>query len=145
MVRVYFPEPVSSVQSTLSAEEKSAKLQLVSDLLVGIHIVSAAESIAFAKFLNLPLGMLYELAVEAAGGSTMFKEEGKKMIEVLEGRDSSVGGGRKMDAVIKGLKEAVEEAQKIKQQVFLGAGALNALLAGQKKGESARDMVRLWI
>ena len=143
MVRVYFPDPVSSVQSTLSDSEKQAKLKLVIDLLTGIHLVSAAESIAIAKHLGLPLDMLYELAVEAAGGSTMFKEEGKGMIEVLQGGNPS--GGRKIADIVDGLKAAVEEAQKIKAQVYLGSGALNAVLLAQKKGEWARDVVRVWM
>ncbi|KAF2199773.1 3-hydroxyisobutyrate dehydrogenase mitochondrial precursor [Delitschia confertaspora ATCC 74209] len=143
MVRAYFPDPVFSVTSTLSSSEKEGKLKSVQDLLVGIHLVSAAESLAFAKFLGLPLAQLYELAVDAAGGSTMFKEEGKLMIDVLEGKGGD--GGRKIADVVDNLKKAVEEAQKVRCPAYLGAGALNALLLGQRKGEKASDVVRFWM
>ncbi|KAF2751928.1 oxidoreductase-like protein [Sporormia fimetaria CBS 119925] len=131
LVRLWTETPVTDIQSTLSDQEKSDRLDLVVQLLTAIHLVSAAESIAFADHVGLPLQQLYELASEAAGGSAMFKEFGPRMIEVLEGRGEDVKIGSHLD----GLKSAVEEAQKIKCPLFLGGAALNVLLAAGKGGE----------
>ncbi|KAF2274985.1 oxidoreductase-like protein [Westerdykella ornata] len=132
LVRLWTADPVTSIQSPASQEEKSSKLDLVVSLLTAIHLVAAAESIAFAKHVGLPLKQLYELAVEAAGGSAMFKEFGPRIIEVLEG---GKGGEEALGRYLEGLRRAVEEAQKIKCPLFLGGAALNVLLAAGRKGE----------
>ena len=126
LVRLWTSEPVSSIQSTFSEDEKKAKLKLVTDLLVGIHLVAVAESISFAKHVGLPLSQLYELAVDAAGGSVMFKEFGAKAIPILEGK----GGDeeRALESHLEGLRNAVNAAQGVKCPLYLGSGALNVLL-----------------
>ncbi|KAH7079123.1 NAD binding domain of 6-phosphogluconate dehydrogenase-domain-containing protein [Paraphoma chrysanthemicola] len=127
LVRLWTSEPVSNITSTLSASEKEAALKLVIDLLTGIHLVSAAEAISLANHVGIPLPQLYELACDAAGGSTMFKQVGAKMIDVLEGRDAGVGSV--LGGYAEALKIVVDKAQEIKCPVYLGSAALNALLA----------------
>jgi 3-hydroxyisobutyrate dehydrogenase len=139
IVRLWTSDPVSSIQSTLSGEEKEAKLKLVVNLLIGIHLVSAAESISFAEHVGLPLPQLYELAAEAAGGSTMFKSYGEKIISILEGN----GEAESLESQLTGLKDAVNEAQRIKCPVYLGGGALNLLLASGK-GTSLSELLGLY-
>jgi 3-hydroxyisobutyrate dehydrogenase len=129
LVRLWTSEPVSNIQTSLSDEEKNSKLDLVINLLTGIHLVAVAESIAFAKHVDLPLQQLYELAVEAAGGSTMFKKIGEKVIPILEGQS---GGDESLGGYVDKLKGAVDEAQRIKCPSYLGGGALNLLLASGK-------------
>ena len=124
---------MSSIQTTLSAEEKAAKLDLVVGLLAGIHLVAAAESIAFAKHVGLPLPQLYELAAEAAGGSTMFKEFGTKMISILEGKSGEAADAKLVQNRLEKLAKAVEEAQAIKCPVYLGSSALTLLLQTEKE------------
>lgn len=126
IVRLWTDKPVASIESTLSAEDKQAKLQLVIDLLTGIHLVSAAEAISLAKHVGIPLPQLYELACDAAGGSTMFKEAGAKMIPILEGKED--GSGKVLGGYIEKLRIAVDEAQAMKCPSYLGTGALNLLL-----------------
>ncbi|KAH6852570.1 hypothetical protein CUC08_Gglean012329 [Alternaria sp. MG1] len=126
IVRLWTSEPVTSIQSNLSAEDKEAKLQLVVNLLTGIHLVSAAEAISLAKHVGIPLAQFYELACDAAGGSSMFKDAGAKMIAVLEGKED--GKGKALGGYAESLKQAVDEAQAIKCPVYLGTGALNLLL-----------------
>ncbi|KAI4637674.1 hypothetical protein J4E83_000491 [Alternaria metachromatica] len=126
IVRLWTSEPVTSIQSSLSAEDKEAKLQLVVNLLTGIHLVSAAEAISLAKHVGIPLAQFYELACDAAGGSAMFKDAGAKMIAVLEGKED--GKGKVLGGYAESLKQAVDEAQAIKCPVYLGTGALNLLL-----------------
>jgi 3-hydroxyisobutyrate dehydrogenase len=141
LVRLWTDKPVSGIECTLSASDKQAKLDLVIDLLAGIHLVAAAESITFAKHVGLPLPQLYELAVEAAGGSAMFKEFGAKIIPVLEGNES--GEGNVLESYLEGLKRAVGEAQTIKCPLYLGSGALNLLLQTGKKLDLA-SLMRLY-
>jgi 3-hydroxyisobutyrate dehydrogenase len=124
LVRLWTPEPVSSITST---SDKDAALELVIDLLTGIHLVSAAEAISLAQHVGIPLPQLYELACDAAGGSTMFKEAGGKMIEILEKKDE--GRGSVLGGYAEKLKIAVDKAQEIKCPLYLGSAALNALLA----------------
>ena len=94
LVRLWTSEPVSSINSEIP--DKDAAIQLVIDLLTGIHLVSAAEAISLAQHVGIPLPQLYELACDAAGGSAMFKQAGGKMIEILEkkedGKGSVLGG-----------------------------------------------------
>jgi 3-hydroxyisobutyrate dehydrogenase len=124
LVRLWTPEPVSSITST---SDKDAALELVIDLLTSIHLVSAAEAISLAQHVGIPLPQLYELACDAAGGSTMFKEAGGKMIEILEKKDE--GRGSVLGGYAEKLKIAVDKAQEIKCPLYLGSAALNALLA----------------
>jgi len=127
LVRLWTPEPVSSITTQLSGEEKEDTLQLIVDLLTGIHLVSAAEAISLAHHVGIPLPQLYELACDAAGGSAMFKEAGAKMIDILQGKDA--GKGSVLGGYAEKLKIVVDKAQELKIPMYLGSAALNALLA----------------
>lgn len=140
IVRLWTSDPVSSIQTSMSEEEKNAKLDLVVRLLTGIHLVAAAESISFAKHVNLPLAQLYELAVDAAGGSTMFKEFGAKSIAVLEGNGNA---DEQLQSYLDNLREAVDEAANLKCPVYLGSGAL-ALLIASGKGAKLGELLKLY-
>lgn len=125
LVRLWTSEPVSSINSEIP--DKDAAIQLVIDLLTGIHLVSAAEAISLAQHVGIPLPQLYELACDAAGGSAMFKQAGGKMIEILEKKED--GNGSVLGGYAEKLKIAVDKAQEIKCPLYLGSAALNALLA----------------
>lgn len=132
LVRLWTPTPVSSITSSFSASEKAAKLDLVASLLVGIHLVAAAEGVSFAKHLGVPLAQYYELCVDAAGGSTQFRERAKEMIAVLEGATEQ---GEGLGGVREGLKRAVTEARAQRIPLHMGNGALAVLeQAGKKAG-----------
>jgi 3-hydroxyisobutyrate dehydrogenase len=137
IVRLWTSDPVSSITSTLSAEEKTAKLKLVTDLLKGIHLVAAAEALSLAKHVNIPLAQIYELAKDAAGGSRQFEDVGKKMLPLLDG--GADGDGKVLDEYVKGLQAALDEAQAIKCPSYLGNGALGLLLQTGK----SRDLKSL--
>lgn len=126
IVRLWTSEPVSSIQSSLSAEEKEQKLTLVKDLLKGIHLVAAAEALSLAKHVSIPLPQIYELAKDAAGGSRQFETLGPKMLPILEGQAD--GNGKVLDGYVEGLQKALDEAQAIKCPTYLGNGALGLLL-----------------
>lgn len=127
IVRLWTSTPVSSIDSSsLSASDKEAKLQLIVDLLTGIHLVSAAEAISLAKHVGIPLSQLYTLAKDAAGGSKMFEQAGAQMVDILEGKES--GDGKVLGGYVEKLRLAVNEIQQAKIPTYLGTGALNLLL-----------------
>lgn len=136
-MRLWTSDPVSSIQSSLSAEEKEQKLTLVKDLLRGIHLVAAAEALSLANHVNIPLPQIYELAKDAAGGSKQFENFGPKMLPILEGQ--SDGNGKVLDGYIEGLQKALDEAQAIKCPTYLGNGAQALLLQTGK----SRDLASL--
>lgn len=128
IVRLWTADPVSSIDSSpLSDTDKQARLDLVESLLIGIHLVAAAESLSLAQHVGIPLPQFYKLAVDAAGGSKMFETAGAKLIEILEGKDK--GEGSVLGGYSEKLKEVVDKAQEIKCPVYLGSAALNSLLA----------------
>lgn len=145
MVRMYYPKPVAQVQTSLSPSEKAKRLDLVISLLTGIHLCAAAESIAFAHHVHIPLDQLYTLAVDAAGGTTMFKDMGAQMIKLLKGEK---GEGRKLEEFADRMRDVVGEAQKLRCPLYLGSAALNMMvLAGSDwiGANAAEDVVKLWV
>lgn len=141
IVRLWTPDPVSSIQSSLSTEEKQQKLNLVKDLLKGIHIVAAAEALSLAKHVNIPLPQIYELAKDAAGGSKQFEEFGPKLLPILEGQ--SDGNGKVLETYVERLQKALDEAQAIKCPLYLGNGAL-ALMLQTGKSKDLASLLKLY-
>ena len=137
IVRLWTSDPVTSIQSSLSAEEKQQKLTLVKDLLKGIHLVAAAEALSLAKHVNIPLPQIYELAKDAAGGSKQFEDFGPKMLPILEGQTD--GNGKVLDSYVEKLHKALDEAQAIKCPLYLGNGAMALMLQTGK----SRDLASL--
>lgn len=140
LVRLWTSEPVTSL-APLADEDKKAKLELVSGLLNGIHLCAAAEGIMFAKHLGVPLAQYYELCVEAAGGSTQYKEQGTKMIDILEGKQEQEGAG--LSSYRDGLKAAIAEARDKKIPLHLGNGALS-LIEQAGKAQILGSLLKLY-
>ncbi|KAF6836547.1 oxidoreductase [Colletotrichum plurivorum] len=120
--------PVKPVTKT-----EDAKLALVVNLLRGIHLCAAAEALAFAQFVGLDLEQVLELCVNAAGGSKMLSGEGRRILDAFAAGTASRGwaasgdGERTLRAAAQELQEAVDEAQRLKMPLFLGAQALNLI------------------
>ncbi|KAL9096635.1 MAG: hypothetical protein Q9165_001122 [Trypethelium subeluteriae] len=150
MVRMYYSAPVTKVEEANSEEaETERRTRLIVRMLVAIHVCGAAESIAFAKHVGIPLEQLYELAVDAAGGSVMFRECGKDMIRGLNGDAEawSTTARSNLGQLIKDLSQAVDEAFEVKCPSFLASGALNLLTLGQKQGrptDSDASVIKIW-
>jgi 3-hydroxyisobutyrate dehydrogenase-like beta-hydroxyacid dehydrogenase len=129
-------------------DPSQAKMKSVVALLKGIHLCSAAETLAFASHLGLDLDQVFELCINAAGDSKMLKSIGPDIIKAFqEGRAAQSwaveGTSQSLQSIAKELQEAIREAQAIKVPLFLGSQALNvirlALRAGSKTA-SAADM-----
>ncbi|KAI0880622.1 NAD binding domain of 6-phosphogluconate dehydrogenase-domain-containing protein [Annulohypoxylon maeteangense] len=125
------------------AESDESKLKLVVALLKGIYLCSAAETIAFASRCNLDLDQVFDLCINAAGGSTMFQTVGPEIIKLCRGQPLSIGDGEGFKELVQQLQEAVEEAQRLKTPVYLGSQALIlAQLAAQLASEATDHVSR---
>ncbi|KAI3396600.1 hypothetical protein diail_11852 [Diaporthe ilicicola] len=141
------------------ARTEDEKLRLVVDLLRGIHLCSAAEAIAFASHVGLDLDQVFDLCINAAGGSAMLRLHGPEMIKAFRGGREQVaqgwaavqGGDGGLGAVLKGLQAAVDEAQLLKMPLFLGNQALNLIRLALQATTSGPDglavaaVARAWV
>lgn len=138
LVRVY-AEGVGNVGSVAGeVKGETAKTQLVVDLLEGIHLCATAETIALAQHVGLDLEQVYELCVNAAGGSHVFASVARDMIRVLKGEsvdDPSKDAQEGLQQAAGKLQAVVDEAQRLKCPLFLGSQALNLLKLALVKGE----------
>ncbi|KAK3986565.1 hypothetical protein QBC44DRAFT_247948, partial [Cladorrhinum sp. PSN332] len=111
-----------------TAESEDEKLALVVGLMKGILLASVAESLAFAHAVKLDLNQVFELCVNAAGGSKVLEKLGPAIIAELYGKEAVASGGEaNLERIVSELQAAVEEAQRIKAPLFLGSQALNIL------------------
>lgn len=121
---------IGAVKGVVEGEE--AKLALVSNLLRGIQLVSAAEALSFAQRVGLDLDQVFDLCINAAGGSSVLSSVGPTIIKAIRGGTAVLGLPIRDDAAVtqaitQGLQEAVDEAQRLKVPMFLGNEALNII------------------
>ncbi|KAM6511475.1 hypothetical protein FALCPG4_016480 [Fusarium falciforme] len=121
-----------------------AKVQLVVNLLKGIHTCAAAETLSFAHHVGLDLDQVLELCINAAGGSAMLKAIGSDIIRVLRGQPAEAKKG--LCALAKELEQAVEEGQRLKLPLPLATQALNFFrLVLRHKPQDPADVPVAWI
>ncbi|KAH8670780.1 NAD binding domain of 6-phosphogluconate dehydrogenase-domain-containing protein [Xylariales sp. PMI_506] len=131
-----------------TAESEDAKLTLVIALLKGIHLCSAAEMIALSARLGLDLDQVFNLCLNAAGGSSMLESIGPDMMSLAKG--STPTGSDTLESVAKGLQDAIDEAQRLKMPLHLGHQAFNIMeLAVAHRPKSAppakaSEVIRVW-
>lgn len=152
LVRLYAEgkDKVGPVQGTAGSDEE--KLALVIGLLKGILLCSAAESLAFADKVGLNLDQVFDLCINAAGGSQPLKQYGPSIIKAFREGTARQGwtaaeSETSLKEVADGLFAAVEEAQKLKAPVFLGSQALNVIrlaLQSSPAGVAAGAVVKVW-
>ncbi|KAM7203405.1 3-hydroxyisobutyrate dehydrogenase [Naviculisporaceae sp. PSN 640] len=134
------------------AESEEDKIQLVLDLLRGILLCSAAEALAFAHAVGLDLDQVFELCINAAGGSKGLEKFGPEIIKAYKAGNAAQGwsvseGSVGLKEVADKLQAAVEEAQRIKAPVFLAGQALNIMRLALKSGGdglAAGAVVKVW-
>lgn len=128
------------------AESKEAKTKLVIDLLKGIHLCAAAETLSYAAHVGLDLDQVFELCINAAGGSGMLSATGPSMMNVLRGSGAArdkVG----LQSIANDLSAAVEEAQRLKLPLTLGNAATNLIsmaLRSLGANSGAEEVVTVW-
>ncbi|KAK4200348.1 NAD binding domain of 6-phosphogluconate dehydrogenase-domain-containing protein [Triangularia verruculosa] len=137
---------VGPVHGTAESEEE--KTCLVLDLMRGILLCAAAESLAFAHAVNLDLDQVLDLCVNAAGGSKVLEKLGPAIIkEIRGGAGDAAAGETSLTGIFDGLKAAVEEAQRIKTPLYLGTQALSILqrVTQSNTTGSAGVVVKAWL
>ncbi|KAK4182588.1 NAD binding domain of 6-phosphogluconate dehydrogenase-domain-containing protein [Podospora australis] len=141
LVRLYTEgkDKVGPVHGTSQSEEE--KLALVVGLLKGINLCSAAESLAFAHAVRLDLHQVLDLCINAAGGSKVLQKIGPSIIQQLQGQ--SPDGETGLQEIAQELQAAVEEAQRIKTPLYLGAQAFN-IAKRLPGGGPAGVVVKAW-
>ncbi|KAJ5152132.1 hypothetical protein N7492_010427 [Penicillium capsulatum] len=129
MVRRYYPEPITKVSSKQSPEQAAEAQQLVLDVMELTNLVSAAEGIAFARYLNLDLKQYFTLVSLAAGGSRQFLTKGLDIIEGRTGKNTET-----VNEAIARLEKAVQKARDLHCPLHLGSAALNMLYLAKQAG-----------
>ncbi|KAJ3516730.1 hypothetical protein NM208_g14804 [Fusarium decemcellulare] len=148
LIRIY-TEGERILGQSKNAPDDEAKTKLVIDLLKGIHACAATEALAFAHKVGLDLDQVFELCINAAGGSSMLKDIGSDIIRVLRGGQAE--GKEGLVALVKDLERAVDEAQRLKLPLFLGTQALNMIqLVLRHKPKDLADVaiaqvVKAWV
>lgn len=139
---------VGPVQGTATADD--AKKALVISLLKGIHLCAAAETLAFAAHVGLDLDQVFELCINAAGGSKILSQVGPSIIKILKGESAGSNDIPTLAAFAKELGAAVDEAQRLKVPIFLGNAALNLIRlslkhsGGSSSTAKSDSVVRVW-
>ncbi|EAW17765.1 NAD(P)-dependent oxidoreductase [Aspergillus fischeri NRRL 181] len=144
MVRQYYPKPLADV--TCTAEDPSAALQLVLDLMLGVNLVAAAEAIAFARYLNVDLAMFHRLVSDAAGASKVFIHKGLEMIEGRIG-DKAPEGSQTLDEAVAQMEKVVQRARDLHCPLHLGNAALEKLLMARRHGlggEASTSVIKMF-
>ncbi|KAF2089286.1 hypothetical protein K490DRAFT_37440 [Saccharata proteae CBS 121410] len=128
MVRLYFPEAVSSVQSKSEADDE--KMHLLVQLLLAVQHCATAEAISLASHLGLDLKQFHRLTTNAAGGSVVFREGGGAWIDSEESKSDQALWLRRQvdDAVLRDVATALQQARDASCPLPLGTQAFNLLL-----------------
>ncbi|KAJ2970038.1 hypothetical protein NUW58_g9817 [Xylaria curta] len=135
LIRLYTEGPKDPA-SPLTEEDKAKKLALVQGLLRGVYLCGIAESLVFAKRCQLDLDQVYDLCINAAGGSNVLETVGPEIINLLRGETTAAdAAGESLQGLARQLQEAVAEAQRLKMPLYLGTEASNLIrLALQQNG-----------
>jgi hypothetical protein len=119
----------------------ASSVKLINQLLAGVHIMAAAEAMAFGAKLGLDTRNLYEIIKNAAGGSWMFENRVPAML-------SADWTPHSMLAIfVKDLGIVLDESKRLGFPAMLTAAAHQMNLMGASYGwarEADGGIVRLW-
>jgi hypothetical protein len=76
---------LSETQNGLSSSTedlKPGKVEVINQLLMGIHTAVAAEAMGLASTIGLDTGQVYDIIVTAAGNSRMFEDRVPRMANI---------------------------------------------------------------
>lgn len=110
------------------------------------NIVATAEAVAFARYLNADMAQFYELVIDAAGASKVFKTVGATMIKGIP-KGEAPAGSLTVDKIIKELSDIVQEARDFFIPLNLATTALSQFIVAQRRGwggEAATSVIRVW-
>ncbi|EJT97678.1 hypothetical protein DACRYDRAFT_97085 [Dacryopinax primogenitus] len=146
MVRMYFPIPLSSVQSSNSSLSEVQRTQLVLDLLSSIHLCGAAEALAFTSHLKLDMQQYFTLCADAAGASWSFRTHGPEMIALLSATSapaaSTAVSKLTLEKRIERLEWVLVEAKNVGCPLYMGGEAMSQLSLARRRLGGEVDEVK---
>ncbi|KAL9090065.1 MAG: hypothetical protein Q9159_002233 [Coniocarpon cinnabarinum] len=144
VVHLYYRDNVADVKCRLSKEEREARLKLVIEMLVAIHIASASEAIMLAAECNIPLKQFFNLVMTSAGASRVFG----KFAEAMSGDEGAEPKtGRTMGDCVQSLFSLIDLALANGCPTPMANHALSLFsVFGRRLGEDidASNLLRTW-
>lgn len=107
VVKMYTNTVVADVRCTMDDAEREAKIQMILEYLIAVHIGAAAEAIMLADHCGIPLKQFFALVLRSAGTSRMFERFAEAMSDD-EGAEPVTG--RTMQQCVQSLVKAIDEA-----------------------------------
>jgi len=115
--------------------------------LAGVHIVVAAEALAWAAAAVLDVEQMYDIVNGAAGASWMFRDRGQRMIataSTLNNNNKNDDNDRSevksmLDIFVKDLDIVYAEAKRLKAPIPMASAALQQFISGQGLGLGRKD------
>ncbi|WWC85796.1 uncharacterized protein L201_000663 [Kwoniella dendrophila CBS 6074] len=117
------------------------KIKLLNNLLAGIHLATAAEGMAFAKYKKMDLEKVYEVVKGGAAYSYMMVDRVPRMFNPSSTPHSAT------TTLLKDLTIVINEAKKLNTPLFLGQASLQQFTKAVSKGWGNEDdscLGRLW-
>lgn len=108
-------------------------VKIIHQLLAGVHIAAGAEAMALAARSHIPLDVMYDVVVNAAGNSWMFEN---RMKHVVDGDYSPLS---MVDIFVKDLGLVVDTAKAQHFPTPLASTAFNMFTAASNKGFGKED------
>lgn len=108
-------------------------VKIVHQLLAGVHIAAGAEAMALAAKANIPLDVMYDVVINAAGNSWMFENRMKHVVDGDYSPKSAV------DIFVKDLNLVRDTAKELKFPLPLASTALNMFVEASNKGYGRED------
>ncbi|KAL5322143.1 hypothetical protein ACEPPN_010113 [Leptodophora sp. 'Broadleaf-Isolate-01'] len=133
--------PPSNLFTIPNGAGAASSVKLINQLLAGVHIVAAAEAMAFGAKLGLDNRSLYEIIKNAAGGSWMFENRVPAMLNADWTPNSQLA------IFVKDLGIVLDEAKRLGYAAPLSAASHQVYLTGAAKGwakDADSGVVRVW-
>ncbi|KAH7420228.1 hypothetical protein BKA64DRAFT_716557 [Cadophora sp. MPI-SDFR-AT-0126] len=133
--------PPSNLHTIPNGAGAASSVKLINQLLAGVHIVAAAEAMAFGAKLGLDTRSLYEIIKNAAGGSWMFENRVPAMLNADWTPNSQLA------IFVKDLGIVLDEAKRLGYAAPLSAASHQVYLNGAAKGwakDADSGVVRVW-
>ncbi len=112
---------------------QGSTVKVIHQLLAGVHIAAAAEAMAMAAKVDIPLDTMYEVVTNAAGNSWMFEN---RMQHVLDGDYSPKS---MVDIFVKDLGLVSETAKALNFPLYLSHTALGMFVNASNMGLGKQD------
>jgi hypothetical protein len=119
----------------------ASSVKLINQLLAGVHIVAAAEAMAFAARLGLDTRSVFDILCNATARSWMLESRAPQMLEADWTPHSALA------IFVKDLGIVLDAANRLVYQAPISSAAHNLYLTGASHGwskEADAGIVRLW-